>query len=328
MTIEKLPSGSYRIKQMVDGKTYRFTLDHKPTKIEAMRLLSEITLREPTGDNMTVESACKAYIDAKKNVVSPSTIRTYYTHIRAISDVFKGIRLNALTSEAYQREINRFSVGHAPKTVKNQVGFLSSVFLFHDIKIKTPRRPQDIVKEMYIPTKEEVRKIIKYYAGSEHEVFFRFSMYGLRRSETLALKMEDIDFKKLTVRIDKALVLGSNKQWVVKPPKTPESTRTIVIDKELAELIKQQGYVWKGNPSTPLERLEAAQKALNLPHFTLHSFRHFAASYWHDLGYSDQQIMDVMGWKTDYVMKKRYRHSLDLEQAKHNMSNDVLKLLE
>lgn len=32
MTIEKLPSGSYRIKQMYNGKRYSITLNYKPTK--------------------------------------------------------------------------------------------------------------------------------------------------------------------------------------------------------------------------------------------------------------------------------------------------------
>ena len=34
MNIDKRPSGNYRVRKMVNGKTYTLTLDHKPTEKE------------------------------------------------------------------------------------------------------------------------------------------------------------------------------------------------------------------------------------------------------------------------------------------------------
>ena len=41
MKIEKLPSGSYRIRKMYKGNTYTVITEFKPTQKEAMQLMAE-----------------------------------------------------------------------------------------------------------------------------------------------------------------------------------------------------------------------------------------------------------------------------------------------
>ena len=80
MTIEKLPSGNYRIKEMRNGKTYRITVDHKPTKTEARNLVE----KQLTGyhNTETFGAAAESYIKSKQNVLSPATIRGYYSKVK------------------------------------------------------------------------------------------------------------------------------------------------------------------------------------------------------------------------------------------------------
>ena len=40
MKIEKLPSGSYRVRKMYKGKTYTVVFDYKPTQKEALQAIS------------------------------------------------------------------------------------------------------------------------------------------------------------------------------------------------------------------------------------------------------------------------------------------------
>ena len=63
MTIEKLPSGNYRIKEMRDGKTYRITVDHKPTKSEASKLIQDKLVG--LNNNTPFEKAADYYIKSK-----------------------------------------------------------------------------------------------------------------------------------------------------------------------------------------------------------------------------------------------------------------------
>ena len=49
MKIEKLPSGSYRIRKMYKGITYTVVTDYKPTQKEALQLLAaEMDKIKPT----------------------------------------------------------------------------------------------------------------------------------------------------------------------------------------------------------------------------------------------------------------------------------------
>ena len=325
MTIEKLPSGNYRVVQMVNGTRYRATFDHKPSKIEAMKVISKMTER-PTPTNSTVLSACGAYIESKINVLSPASIRQYNGIVRQISPNFGNKYLKAVTHSDIQAEVNRYSKGKAPKTVKDFAHFIVGVFNFYDVDIKCPTLPQAVKKKKYLPTTEDAKRIVQYYKGTQYEVYFRLALYGLRRSEILALQLSDLDVNLLT--IDKALVQDANKEWVVKTTKTTDSTRTIVIDDELASLIQEQGYVFKGFPNMPYKHLQVAQKALGIPQFPLHAFRHLTASFLHNIGYSDKQIEKIGGWKTDYVMKAVYQEAMEMEEAKKNTSIDIAGILK
>ena len=41
----------------------------------------------------------------------------------------------------------------------------------------------------------------------------------------------------------------------------------------------------------------------------------------HNLGYSDKQIQDFGGWKTDNVMKTVYQHSMEMEKTKDEVAD-------
>ena len=76
MKIEKLPSGSYRIRKMYKGKMYTVVFDRKPTQKEAMQAMAaELDKVQESHESMTFKIAAERYIESKRNVLSPSTIR-------------------------------------------------------------------------------------------------------------------------------------------------------------------------------------------------------------------------------------------------------------
>ena len=143
---------------------------------------------------------------------------------------------------------------------------------------------------------------------------------GLRRSEICALTPEDLNGNVLT--INKALVMNSDKEWVVKTTKTESSTRTIVLPDELVRLLNDNGF-YKGNPENLYFALRRSQKRLGIHLFPLHKLRHFFASYMHDLGYTDKQIQEFGGWKTDAIMKTVYQHAMEMDRVKANMATNI-----
>lgn len=325
MKFQKLPSGSYRIRQMQDGITYSVVVDHEPEKNEATLLLAEVIKKRPKRVNMTFDDACAAYIDSKSNVLSPKTLLEYNANRKKVSEEFSKMRIINITTLDVQKLVNDWSARLAPKTVANYAGFVMSVLKSVDVDIKPPKLPQKVKKDIYIPTENDVKVLRKHFEGTKYEVAFFLACIGLRRSEICALTLDDLDGCTLT--INKALVQNENKQWVVKTTKTTDSTRTLILPEAVVVKIHEQGFIYKGNPDNFYKRILYAQKKAGLPHFKLHALRHFFASYMHDLGYSDKQIQEMGGWKTDNVMKTVYQHAMNMNETKAKMSDDISKLL-
>jgi integrase len=322
MTIEKLPSGNYRIVEMRNGKRIRISLDHKPTKSEAKELI-EKKIGSYCNPN-SFEYAADIYIKTKKNVLSPATIRGYRSIINNMDESFRKLPLDKMSLQVLQTYINNYSANHSPKSVRNLNGFVIAVLKYNGSDVQSPRLPQKEKKPVYIPTEEDVRRILQEFKGHRYEAFIILATMGLRRSEICALTPDDLKGNVLT--INKALVQNENKEWVIKSTKTTESTRTIVIPDSVVELLKERGF-YEGNPENLYFNLRRAQKRLGIPLFPLHKLRHFFASYMHDLGYSDKQIQEFGGWKTDEVMKTVYQHAMEMDKVKNDMACNISSLI-
>lgn len=161
------------------------------------------------------------------------------------------------------------------------------------------------------------------------------ALYGLRRSELLALKWDDIDFRNGTVEIDEGLVeVKGGVVWT--PGKSARSRRTMPVDEATMAGLKshrraqnterlQTGAEWigldlvvttrNGNYVEPrnfdaiLERL--IQRA-GLPRLTSHGLRHTAATlmvrHSADLG-ELRAVADILGHSPEMLMKV-YAHTV------------------
>lgn len=329
MKIEKLPSGSYRIRKMYKGQTYQIVTDYKPTQKEAIKLMAE-ELDKVKGSNAdkTFRYAAEEYLKMKSNVISPSTIKGYRSLMSQYSEQFMNMNLLKIENSDIQKEINLLSAGRGPKTVRNLHGFISSILgtFRPDMKIYTTL-PKKVKNEPYIPSDDDVRRILEESEGTAYEIPLVLACYGLRRSEICALSPEDIDGD--VVHINKALVIDENKNWVIKATKTTESTRDIIIPMELAEKIKEQGYIYKGHPNSILRFLKKTEEKLEIPQFPLHKLRHYFASKMSAMNVPEADIMHMGGWKTDHVMKDVYRHSMidKEEHAKREAAEKLRKTL-
>lgn len=323
MNIRKLPSGNYQIRLMENGKNYTATVDHKPTQTEALKLISEVVPKSIK--KMTLYDACNAYIESKNNVLSVSTIRGYKGIIKALNSDIGDMLIMDITKPMIQTEVNAYAKDRSPKSTANFGFFLLSVLDYYGNPIKGIVFPQKEKKSPYIPTEEEVKAIFKEIKGSKYEVPIMLAALGLRRSEICALTLDDLDGNILSV--NKALVQGYGEEWHVKGTKTTDSTRLVALPDYLANLIREQGYIFNGYPSAINMHLHKVQKKLGIESFSLHKLRHFFASYMHDLGYSDKQIQSVGGWKTDSIMKTVYTHAMDMENTKKAMANNIGSLI-
>lgn len=326
MTIEKLPSGSYRISQSDHGHRYRLTVDHKPTRSEAVRLMAALIASTPANcPRGSFRAACEQYNASKSNVLSATTLREYERYARLLPDSFSRLPLMQITARDVQQVINDLTPGRNPKTVANYAHYISAVLMSNGIRLPSPKLPQRIRSVQHIPSADEIRATLEALAGTEHDLAIRLCCFGLRRSEVCALTPEDLDGN--TLHISKAVVKDKNRQFIIKTTKTTASDRYVVIPADLADRIRAQGYIYKYNPDNLYKALRRAQDRAGVPHFRLHALRHFFASYLHDLGYSDKQVQALGGWSTDSIMKSIYQHALDMDAAKKRASADLSALL-
>lgn len=311
MKIEKLPSGSYRIRKMYKGEMYTVITDYKPSQKEALQLIAaKLDKVRPSAPKMSFLEAAKEYINVKKNVLSPSSVNGYLSILRNLSDYFKLLNINDISDIDIQKEINSYSANRSPKTVRNAHGFISAVLgMFRpDLNITTTL-PQKLKKDEYIPSDEDVKRILQAAKGTNYEIPIILATFGLRRSEICALTLDDLEGNIL--KINKALVQNSERKWVVKSTKTTAGTREIYLPDYVVNLIKERNEIYSGCPNNIVHFLHRTQSALNIPRFSLHKLRHYYASMSHSLGIPDSYIMASGGWKSDNILKSVYRHALD-----------------
>ena len=329
MKIEKRGPDSYRVRKMYKGQIYTVTFDYKPTQKEAITAMAkELERIRNANTQMTFQRAAESYVDMKRNVLSPRTIKEYSENVNRFPEWFRKLPVSDITQIEINNLVNEISKGKSPKTVRNYHGFLTAVLgtFCPNLKVSTTL-PQKVKSEPYTPSQEDVKRILAEVKDTPFEVPITLACYGMRRSEICALQPEDIDGD--IAHISKAMVQNAKKEWVVKTTKTTESTRSIIIPEALAEQIREQGYVYKGHPGSITKHLEKVEERLGIPRFPLHKLRHYFASQMSAMGIPEADILKMGGWETDHVMKSVYRHSMmeKEEKAKRDAADKLRNAL-
>jgi integrase len=272
--------------------------------------MSDMISKNIITDNTTFRACAEKYVDDKRNVLSPASIRDYSKMCNRLPQWFVDMKIGSIEQRHLNQLVNELAADKKPKTVSNMHGFVSSILgVFRpDLNIST-HLPQKVKNKPYIPTDDDIKKMLEKVKGTRFEIPFILGCYGMRRSEICALQVEDIEGD--IVHITKALVQTETEEFVIKPiPKTTESTRDIIIPMSVADKIREQGYVYNGFPGDISKRMSALEKELGIPHFTLHKLRHYFASKLSSMNIPEADILGMGGWETDYVMKNVYRHSM------------------
>jgi len=318
MTIEKRKNGQYKIKQMVSGKYYSITLNYKPSKKEAEMLIHQHIASQRTTMPLegTFESYANKYISSRRNVLKSPSIVKYESMLKNMDKEFKEKSLSDITQEDVQILINKFSVDHAPKTTIDLHGFVSSVISFYrpSLVLRTTL-PSKVKTDSYEPTDEDIKAVLKRAEGGRYDVIFNLLVYGLRRSEALAIDVKtdlvDRKEKTTTLLINKSMVVNEDGTYYIRNEnKTSDSNRCIEIANELADKMVNQGYVFDGKPHMLNKALTRYQNQLGIPHFNLHKFRHYYASMMLSLGVPITYVETTGGWTHgSQSLRKAYTYS-------------------
>ena len=310
---KKLPSGNWRVlvyagKENGKPKYKSFTA---PTKREAEAKAATYTLDRKDRENgkMTVREAIDRYIQSKENILSPSTCREYIRMAKHYPIDLLDRQLDSVTQENVQFAMNVIAKDHSAKTVRNAHGLLSSALAVYapDLTLRTTLPAKD-KKEPYIPSDEDIKKLLDFVKGKSVEApILLAATGGLRRGEISALTLDD--FTDKGVNISKDMVLAADKrEWMTKQPKTAAGFRFVVLPPEVIELAKQR--LPFPVPNTITDQFIKAIKACGIPRFSFHKLRHYYASSLHALGVPDKYIMASGGWESEQTLNTVYKHAM------------------
>lgn len=319
--IEKTKSGKYHASVYMgkdkDGKRNFESVTHYDRRVVAREVERLENLRRDGVAGTAFSDAIKTYIESRKSVLSPATVREYVSTKNTIKKRYTGFY--DLTAYNIRKEDLQWLVnslvqdGASPKRVRNIYGLVTSVLRHIDVPVPKVALPEMKRPSLHEPTKEEIRTLLSVVEGTQLEIPVKLGIHGLRAGEICALEYP-ADFADGYIHVSKSIA-RSEDGFVTKSPKNITSNRFVPIDDNLLTKIKKQGYVTNMTPHYLSKRFSAIIKQTGLPHIRFHDLRHFFASYMHEQGFTDAQVMKLGGWATDNCLKRVYRYAIDNADA-------------
>jgi len=288
-------------------------------------IVAEFESTNRTMASLDTFSAClERYINDRDGIVSPSTIRGY----KSIQEVLKkdfadfcALSLASISRQDIQKVITDLQGKEkSGKYIKNIHGLISGVLIANDYPSPKVSLPSSKAKHVYEPSKDDIHRTLMAARGTDMEIPILLGIHGLRRSEICALRYPE-DFEGKVIHIRHAIVYGEKNVVSEKATKTDGSDRLVPLSDDCYQKIVKQGYVTHKTLAAITQAFTKLLTRNGIPKYRFHDLRHFFASYMHENGFSDAQIMKMGGWKTDAVMKNIYRYALPDEKLSDKINS-------
>lgn len=319
----QLPSGAWFCRVRVDGQDIAITrATEKEAIAEAMASKSGIKEAARQPQRKTVKQAINDYIDARRNILSPATIRGYarIRDNRFASMMNKDI--STITQEQWQRAVNAEARNYSAKTLTNSWRFLASVIHESTGKKITVRLPQIVHNPRPWLTPEQILIFVEAIKGTSIEIPALLALSSLRSSELLDLKWTDIDLDAKTILVSGAAVVDEEGNLIHKiENKNSSSRRTVPIIPPLEAALRaaprKREYVVTMTSNWIYKSINRICIENDLPEVGIHGLRHSFASLAYHLQIPEKIAMQIGGWANDQTMHKIYTHLSQKDVAHH-----------
>lgn len=317
-TPKRLPSGSWRVQIVIDGKRVSITADTpKEAQARAIALRGGILdEKKEKPSALTLSAAIDAYIESKSNILSPSTIRGYDILKRHRFKSLMQRDIHTLTRKDIQDAVNAEAAVCSPKTVSNAYGLLSATLRDNGIRVVGIRLPQKVKPKKQYLQPEDFEKLMTAARGDLCETAILLAVcLGLRTSEIMGLCADCVDVERGTITIRRTSVPDKNNKNILKEgAKNEGSQRTVpcppfIMEKLAADLPSSpKAPVFKFCRSALLRHVHAVCQAAGIADTTTHGLRHTNAAIMRHLGISDHVAMERGGWSDENTYKKVYSY--------------------
>lgn len=256
-------------------------------------------------------------INFRKN--PKATFERILTHFKDVENI------EYLTARDINIFLNKLiKQGYYKKTIATHKSMLNMICSYAVLNGYTKYNPVSDVKlpnnlpktTRKIPLTEDIKEIGKHHSGFDLLPFFLLYT-GCRKSEALAVRYEDIDYKNKTIKIHSHIIHDGNKPKYENVLKTDNAERTIIILDRLFEVLpkKKSGFLFSMNDDgiEPLtkraydKRLEAYCKKYDVS-FTAHQLRHAYATMLFEADIDVKDAQALMGHSDINLTRQVYTH--------------------
>ena len=266
ITARKNTKSSWQIqidqgRDSITGKRLRSYENLKGTRREAERRLSALLRKLESGDHIepskiNFKDFSERWLrDHAWTNLSPETAQAYEIMVaKHMIPVFGAYKLQKITPEILQRYyLDKLDNGRrdgkgglSRRTVKHHHRLLHVIFASAVKWRVLPRNPADSVdppqfqrKEMNTFDQEGLETFLDSLKDTEYyPVFYTLLFTGMRRSEALALRWQDIDLDFGRLSIERSLHHLNDRTFHFLPPKTEKSRRLVALPPSLAMLLR------------------------------------------------------------------------------------------
>jgi len=321
---------------------------YRSSKLEAEKALAEMITKHGRGllespEKITARQWLEGYIGRRDNGLSTSTHRENQRLVDLLTRHIGGISLQRLQPYDVRRalELMRSSRENVPLSQRTRLralailkGALNEAMGLEIISrnvahaVQIPRVRTEPVGQSW--TETQARQFLT--SIQEHRLYALFALalgLGPRVGEIIALRLEDFDPRRQTLRIERTL---SGDRKSISPPKTPNAIRTLHLPDDLARELglwskkrakekARAGMVWKENgwlfPSEVgtllshrnlLRTFEVLSTQTEVPRIRFHDLRHTFTTLALQRGVSPEVVAHILGHASPTLTLQVYRH--------------------
>ena len=329
MKAERLASGQYRVRVQVGGRRYSFTARTAEAAIRKAELKKAAYLLSgpAAGENEIVSDILDRYINDRRGVLSPSTLRGYIgiRHTR-----FQDVMSQPYSRVNWQRAVSDEAETCSPKTLRNSWMLLCSAF--NAAGLQKPRVTLPMVPKAERPylDPQQINVFLGAIRGTDIELAALLGLHSLRRSEILAVEKQDVDLTAGIIHVHGAIVAAPDGGYVKKKAnKTDKSDRRVpILFPRLSELVEAApaGRLVQVHPNAIYSAVNTICRNAGLPEIGAHGLRHSMASACYAAKIPERVAMRWGGWSDIQTMHRIYTHISEHEVDKYaEQLRDFLK---
>ena len=351
----KRSDGYYEYKCIVERKydgtpVYKSFYSKKSkadARLKAEEYKAELKRKEEQQENIMFEEWAEIFLERKKAQVRSNSYLSNYevTFTKHIIPYFSGKLLKGIIKTDIEKYMELKLKTLSPSSVNMHITRLSTCFseAIDNGYISTnpcrnvKKAEQESSKRVYNEVETEL--ILSYCRVDPFGLNVHMILsYGMSRSEYLGIRYEDIDFKELTVSINKGVTSRNrySNGSVVSSTKNKYRNRIIAISQETADYIKEtvsEGYLYTGSDEVPdvprfdnayagfMKRMQQyyLERDILIPMLNIHELRHTRASLWVNQGKNLFAIAEMLGWSDLSMLRKVYGHA-DIQQLRKELN--------